>query len=133
MRAVRLRARRGVSLLEAVAAITIVGMTAVSALSASAAEMRTAERARRAIESEQLATSRLDLMSILYDTDLQSLPDSVAKGTFDKPLDEYSWKATSAPVSEQPGVYDVRVTVTWSTGSYTLKSYLYRRPLSISR
>jgi len=42
--------RRGVTLLEAVAAIAIVGMTSVAALEAAGGEMRTAERARRAIE-----------------------------------------------------------------------------------
>lgn len=127
------RGRWGISLLEAVAAIAIVGLTSVSALEASGAEMRTAERARRAIEVGQLATARLDFMNLLYDTDLQSLPDTVAKGTFDEPLDEYSWTATSAPVSEQAGVYDVRVTIHWSGGAYTVKSYLYRRPLSVTR
>jgi len=127
------RARRGFSLFEAVAAVTIVGITAVSALSAAGGEMRTAERARRALEAEALATARLDFMNLLYDADLQSLPDSVAKGSFDKPLDEYSWAATSAAYSDQAGVYDVRVTIKWPQGAYTLKTYLYRRPATVTR
>jgi len=45
----RLGNRPGISLLEAVVAIAIVGMTSVSALEAVGGEMRTAERARRAI------------------------------------------------------------------------------------
>ena len=44
----RPRARNGISLFEAVAALAIVGVTAVSALSAVGGEMRTASRARRA-------------------------------------------------------------------------------------
>ena len=127
------RARRGFSLLEATVAVAIVGMTAVSALSSAAAEMRTIERARRAVEVEALATSRLDFMDLLTDADLQALPDTVAKGQFDAPLNEYSWKATSAPVSEQAGVYDVRVTVSWKDGDYTVRSYQYRRPPLASR
>ena len=127
------RARRGFSLFEAVAAVTIVGITAMSALSAAGGEMRTAERARRALEAEVLATARLDFMNLLYDTDLQSLPDSVAKGSFDKPLDEYSWTATSAAYADQAGVYDVRVTIKWPQGAYTLKTYLYRRPATVRR
>jgi prepilin-type N-terminal cleavage/methylation domain-containing protein len=125
--------RRGFSLLEAVAAVAIVGMTAVSALAASGGELRTAERARRAIEAEALATARLDFMNLLYDSDLQALPDSVAKGRFDKPLDEYSWAATSAAYSDQAGVYDVRVTVSWNGGSYAERTYLYRRPAVATR
>lgn len=127
-----MRARRGITLFEAVAALAIVGMTAVSALAAVGAEMRVAERARRAIEVEALATQRLDWMQMLTDRELLSLPDTVAKGRFDKPLDEYRWTASSAPVSTQAGVYDVRVKVEWPSGSYALSSYLYRRPVTVS-
>ena len=120
--------RPGISLLEAVVAIAIVGMTAVSALEAAGGDMRAAERSRRAIEAEALATSRLDFMDLLTDRELQALPDSVEKGKFDAPLDEYSWKTTSTPLSDQAGVYTIRVTVEWPSGSYTLRSYAYRTP-----
>jgi type II secretory pathway pseudopilin PulG len=122
------RARRGITLLEAVVAIAIVGMTAVAALESVGGEMRTAERARRAIEVEALAASRLEFMDLLTDRELQSLPDSVGKGTFAAPLNDYSWTTTSTPVSEQPGVYDVRVNVAWPGGRYALRTYLYRTP-----
>ena len=124
---------KGISLFEAVVAIAIVGITSVAALEASAGEMRTAERARRALEVEALATSRLDFMELLNDRELQALPDSVQKGKFDPPLDEYTWKTTSAPLSEQAGVFDVRVTVDWPSGSYTVKTYLYRTPRLVTR
>ncbi len=126
-------ARRGITLLEAVVAIAIVGMTSVAALEAAGGEMRTAERARRAIEVEALASSRLEFMDLLTDRELQSLPDSVEKGRFAAPLDEYSWTTTSTPVSEQAGVYDVRVSVAWPSGSYTLRTYLYRTPRLATR
>lgn len=122
------RARRGITLLEAVVAVAIVGMTSVAALESVGGELRTAERARRAIEVEALATSRLEFMDILTDRELLSLPDSVAKGKFAAPLDEYAWTTTSTPVSDQPGVYDVHVDVTWPSGSYTLRTYVYRTP-----
>ncbi len=125
--------RRGFSLLEAVAAVAVVGMTAVGALEAAGSELRTAERARRALEVEALATARMDFMNLLYDSDLQALPDSVSKGTFDKPLDEYSWTATSAAYSDQAGVYDVRVTIKWADGQYTERTYMYRRPAVATR
>jgi type II secretory pathway pseudopilin PulG len=121
-------ARSGISLLEAVVAIAIVGMTSVAALEAVGSDMRTAERARRAVEVEQLATSQLEFMNLLTDQELQALPDSVSSGTFAKPLNEYSWKTTSAPVSDQAGVYDIRLTVAWPAGSYTVRTYAYRTP-----
>ena len=129
----RLSSRAGFSLLEAVAAIAIVGITSVSALEAVGSNMRTAEKSRRALEAEALATSRLDFMDLLTDRELQALPDTVESGKFEKPLDEYSWKTTSTPVSEQAGVYDVRITVDWPTGSYTLRTYQYRRPPLVTR
>jgi type II secretory pathway pseudopilin PulG len=120
--------RRGLSLLEAVVAVAIVGLTAVSALEAAGGDMRVAERSRRAIEAEALATSRLDVVDMLTDRELQALPDSVEQGKFPAPLDEYSWKTTSAPLSEQAGVYDVHVTIEWPAGSYILRTYAYRTP-----
>ena len=115
-------ARSGISLLEAVVAIAIVGMTSVAALEAVGSDMR------RAVEVEQLATSELEFMNLLTDQELQALPDSVSSGTFAKPLNEYSWKTTSAPVSDQAGVYDIRLTVAWPAGSYTVRTYAYRTP-----
>ncbi|MES2176731.1 MAG: hypothetical protein V4550_02610 [Gemmatimonadota bacterium] len=123
-----MRARRGITLFEAVAALAIIGVTSVSALAAVAAEMKTAERARRALEVEALATQRLDFLGLMNDRELQDLPDSVSRGVFDKPLDEYKWTTKSAPRAEVGGVYDVEVTVTWPEGSYSLHSALYRRP-----
>jgi type II secretory pathway pseudopilin PulG len=124
---------RGISLFEAVVAIAIVGITAVAALEASAGEMRTAERARRALEVEALATSRVDFMELLSDRELQALPDSVGSGKFEPPFDQYTWKTSSTAYSEQAGVYDVRVTVSWPEGSYALKTYLYRTPVLVTR
>jgi type II secretory pathway pseudopilin PulG len=127
------RARRGITLLEAVAAIAIVGMTSVAALEAAGGEMRTAERARRAIEVEELATSRVEFMDLLTDTELQSLPDSVAKGKFPAPFDQYTWTTTSTPISDPNGVYDIRITVSWTNGSYLVRTYRYITPRLATR
>lgn len=126
------RARAGVTLFEAVAAMAIVAVISVSALSAVGGEMRTATRAQRAIEVEALATSRLDFLALMSDQQLQNLPDSVAKGTFDAPLDKYQWVTTTTPLATQAGIYDVRIQVAWKDGpkgaTYALHSYIYRRP-----
>jgi type II secretory pathway pseudopilin PulG len=127
------KARRGITLLEAVAAIAIVGMTSVAALEAAGGEMRTAERARRAIEVEELATSRVEFMDLLTDQELQSLPDSVAKGKFPAPFDQYTWTTSSAPVSDPNGLYDIRITVSWPNGSYPVRTYRYITPRLATR
>src|SRR5476649_1935124 len=128
----RKSARKGITLFESVAALTIVGLVAVSALEAVGAEMRTAERARRALEVEALATQRLDGMDLLTDQELQAIPDSVASGKFDAPLDEYKWATTSSPVSTRPGLYDVAIQITWVSGSYSQHTQMYRRPRQIT-
>lgn len=127
------RSRRGISLLEAVVSIAIVGLTAVGALEAVGSGMRTAEKARRATEAEALATSRLDLLNLLTDRELQALPDSVKEGKFPKPLDEYSWKTTSQAVIDPPGIYAIRVTIEWPTGSYLVRTHQYRAPRLVTR
>jgi type II secretory pathway pseudopilin PulG len=120
-------------LIEAVVAVAIVGMTAISALESVGGGMRTAERSKRAIEAEALGTSRLEFMALLTDQELRALPDSVAKGTFPAPLNQYSWTTSSSAYADQAGVYDVRVTVAWPTGKYMLRTYEYRTPPFASR
>src|SRR5688572_618696 len=129
----RSRDRRGITLFESVAALTIVGLVAISAMETVGAEMRTAERARRALEVEALATQRLDAMDLLSDQELQTIPDSIASGQFDAPLEEYAWSVESTPVAEQPGVYDIALTITWENGSYPIRTKMYRRPRLLQR
>ena len=120
--------RRGITLFETVVALTIVSITAISALAAVASELRTAERARRAMETEVLANVRLDVLNLLTDQELQALPDSVKKGTFDPPLNEYGWETAAGAVTGQAGVYDLTLAITWPRNSYTVHSAQYRRP-----
>ncbi len=127
-RPVPARNSRGITLFETVAALTIVSMTAISALAAVGSELRTTERARRAIEAEALASQRIDFLSMMTDQELQSLPDSVKQGTFDKPLDEYSWETASSVDASQAGVYDIVITITWPGNSYIVRTAQYRRP-----
>ena len=125
--------RSGITLFETVVALAIVGMTAVSALAAVGAELRAAERAKRTLEAEALATQRVDLLELLPDDDLLVLPDSVEDGRFDAPLDDYRWHTTSVPLDTEPGVYDVSVRVSWADGGYVLRTRAFRRPLVVER
>jgi type II secretory pathway pseudopilin PulG len=126
--------RAGVTLFEAVAAMAIVGLVSVAALEAAGSQMRSAERARRAVEAASLAQQRLDWLDFLTETQLRALPDTVKEGKFDAPLDEYTWETTSEPVSTQPGVYAVGVRVIWAKDNeYALKTYVYRRPIMMTR
>ena len=124
------RARRGVSLLEAVAALAIVGATSASVLAVTGAGVRTAERARRALEATALAQEALARITLLSEASLRALPDSVGAGTFATPFDEYAWQAAVRPDATIPGLYRVEVAVTWDGGTQPLNTALYRRPAS---
>lgn len=122
------RARRGITMFEAVASVAIVGVTAAAALSAVGSQFRTTARAQRALTVEALATSRLDFLDLLDGQNaLNSIPDSVAMGEFPAPLNEYRWTTEVTPVSDEPGLYSVVVKVLWEDGSYELKSRAFRR------
>jgi type II secretory pathway pseudopilin PulG len=128
-----MRARRGVSLFEAVAALAIVAVTTISALSTVGAELRAADRARRALEVEALLAERVSVLALLTERDLQRLPDSIADGRFPAPLDAYRWTTTSAPSTAYAGLYDVQVTLHWTDGARgdaatSVSTAQYRRP-----
>lgn len=126
----RLELRPGVTVFEAAAAMAIVGIVAISALEVVGSEMRTAERARRAVEAAALAEQRLDWLDFLNETQLRSMPDSVKAGQFAAPLDEYRWQTSAAPASTMAGVYDVTVRITWpDSGAFQVRTYVYRRPV----
>ena len=120
--------RRGISLLEAAVGLAMVGVMAVGALRAAATELHTAERARRAIEAAALASQRLLALDLLTNTELLSLPDSVARGRFDPPFADYRWVTKVTTREEEQGVFDVTLQVTWADGGYRLTSAVYRRP-----
>lgn len=123
-----MRARRGISLFESIAALAIVGVTSISTLSVVGAELRTAERARRALEVEALLAERVGMLQLLTDRDLQRLPDTIADGRFPEPLDEYAWTTSSSPSILYPGLYDVELAVTWPSGRTVVRTAQYRRP-----
>lgn len=126
--AARRRPRRGVSLLEAVAALAIVGATGVAVLSATGAGVRTGARAVRAHEAEALGLELLTTISLVDQGTLRLLPDSLRDGQFAPPFDDYRWHTTVTSSDQWPGVYEVAIAVEWDGGAQTLSSTLYRRP-----
>jgi prepilin-type N-terminal cleavage/methylation domain-containing protein len=121
-----MRARSGFSLLEAVVALAIVGVTAVAALASIGAELRAAEDARTALEAEALAVHRMSTLEMLTSAQLQRIPDSLARGIFEPPFERYRWIASSEPVMGEEGLTEVRLDVVWDQGSFPLRTLLFR-------
>lgn len=119
----------GFTLLEAVVAVAIVGAASVSVLAAFGGELRAAERARTGLEAEALASDRLAVLRLQSTERLSALPDSVTRGHFAPPLDQYRWEMVVRPSFGTRDLYDAAVTVTWDVGKYTLRTRLYRPAL----
>jgi prepilin-type N-terminal cleavage/methylation domain-containing protein len=122
------RPRRGFTLIEAAIAVVIVGLASVAVLGAFGTELRTADRARRALESRALAEQRLTALQLAPVVLLDRLPDSLARGRFDRPFDAYSWKAAAVLSRDVEFLYDLSVQVAWDGGDFELVSRAYRPP-----
>ena len=117
---------RGFTLLEAVAALAILGIAGVAALEAVGGELRAAERARSVVVASALAQDRLAAITLLLRGDLQSLPDSLVHGAFPSPFEDYEWAASVRPRFGERDLYDVTVEVFSRTTRYALTTRLYR-------
>lgn len=122
-RAVR---RAGFTVLEAAVALVIVGMVAVATLSTFAAQARAAQQARHGREVVALARHRLAHAELQSADDLDVLPDSIARGRFDPPFEDYEWTTTARPITGEEHLFDVHVRVSSSEASYDLRTRLYR-------
>jgi prepilin-type N-terminal cleavage/methylation domain-containing protein len=122
----RMRVRNAFTLMEVVVAVIIVGMTSVATLSAFAAELRTAETSRSALEAASLAENRIAIAEVLPAEDLLSLPDSSKSGRFEPPFEHYAWTTTVKPVVNEKDLFGVTVNVTGINGNYAIGTRIYR-------
>jgi Tfp pilus assembly protein PilV len=130
----RADALSGFTLLEAAVALAMIGAVSVAALAAFAAEMRTTEAARQALPAAFLARQRMAALELTATSTAMgsaAIPDSVAHGRFPVPFEAYAWSATVAATHENPSLYDATVDVTWDGGDFTLRTRLYKPPITI--
>lgn len=103
----------------------IVGVVSAAALGAFAADLRAADQAQRMLPAVALAQDRLTALETAVVPLFDALPDSLARGQFDAPFDEYSWTASVRAVRALPGLSRLKVTVSWRTGSFSLAEQRY--------
>ncbi|MFW5947892.1 MAG: type II secretion system protein [Gemmatimonadota bacterium] len=119
-------ARDGFTLLEAAVSLAILSVVALAALGAVQRDLDAAVRFSAALESAALAEDRLEGVRLLDQADLESLPDSVARGRFPAPLDGYRWTVEVVPVGDAPGLYDIAIEIAWDDGRRPLHARLFR-------
>ena len=119
-------------LLEAVVAMTIIGVVSVGALGAFGADLRASERAARLLPAAALARERLTALEEISVGPLGALPDSVARGQFDRPFDDYTWRATARTVRGLNHLVELKVEVSWSTGAFALVERKYDPSIRLS-
>ena len=117
--------RRGFTLLEAAAAVVVIGISSAAALGAAASEMRAASRIRHALAAEVLADQRLAALRLLPREQLERLPDSIARGAFPSPLNEYQWRASTALVRGEQDIFELRLVIQWEGGAHTVATRHY--------
>ena len=123
-----IRSRRGIVLLEAIAALLVIGLTSAAALELFGAHLRAARRASALVTAVALAQDRLTAIRLSDTERLTRLPDSLASGRFAAPLDAYRWRAV-AERAKNEALIQIAVTVTWESGSYALATYESAPPM----
>jgi type II secretion system protein I len=118
--------RSGFSLLEALVALTILGLAAVASLASLGAQLRGADRARAALVGEALAQDRLARLRLARADALAHLPDSLARGRFPRPWAGFRWTATSRTDRERPDLVEVTVEIVSPDSRSSLATVLYR-------
>lgn len=123
--------RRGFTLIEALVALTVLGVAVVAATGAFAGGFR----AQRAVERHgiavALADARLAEMELYEDDSLASY-GRARDGRFAPPFDAYRWRAIVRRDSVVPALVGAAVLVAWERGEYTLETTFYR-PAPVTR
>jgi type II secretory pathway pseudopilin PulG len=116
----------GFTILEAIVALTVTGLVAISAMGAIGAELRAATRARTSLAAAALAEDRLAAIALLSERELEALPDSLARGQFAPPFGDFQWTAATRRDPAMVELLDVAVEVTWIDGRYPMRIRLFR-------
>lgn len=113
------RVRQGFVLLEAAVALLVIGLATAGALELFSAHLRAAARQPALVAAAALAQDRMAAVRLLPPEGMRRLADSLARGRFAPPFAAYQWR-TVATRARNANVYEIRVDVSWSGGSYTL-------------
>lgn len=120
-------ARGGFTLVEALAALTVVGAVLVTALAAVGADVRASHEVERA--QERAAAAQTALQRVEGRSRAELLDPGDGWRSLDAPLDGYRWRAEASPVRRWPGLLEVTVAVRGPDGGReSITTRLFRAP-----
>jgi type II secretory pathway pseudopilin PulG len=122
----RRSSRAGFVLLEAVVALTIIGLVSIALLQARGQQIRVAAQARELLTAQALAEDRLAALRLLDYQDLARPPDSLLAGAFPEPFEEFSWVTTVAVLEDEYDLFGVDVVVTGPAERFPLATLVHR-------
>jgi prepilin-type N-terminal cleavage/methylation domain-containing protein len=125
------RARRGFTMLEAIVALSIVGLVCVGVLAAYGATLQADVVASARLPLSSLAVERLAALDA-SGSSLDMLPDSVARGNFAAPYGGVTWETTARRLGKVDGLYEVTVRVRERGSNYSLVTRRYRTPVRVA-
>ena len=118
--------RTGFVLLEAVVALTIISMVSLALLQARSQQIRVAAQARELLTAQALAEDRLAALRLLDYENLARPADSVLRGAFPAPFEEFSWVTTVGVLEDEYDLFGVDVVVTGPAERFLLGTLVHR-------
>ena len=120
-----MRVRRGVTLLEALVALVVVGLAATATLEAFGAGLRGEREGGRQLEAVALAEARLEALALVPRDSLRAWAEPRVEH-HPRPLDRYRSRATLRALPDAPALVEARVTIEWRGGGYSLATRFHR-------
>ena len=131
MRSGRGRTERGFTLVEALVALTILGLAVVLALEVAAQTLRAQATAEQHLEAALLAEARLNELTLLPADSLDGYGEPrVGTVSLSRP---YRWRALVLPVPDTDDLWRAAVRVEWGDGDLDVETMFFRRGRDLQR
>lgn len=124
--------RHGFTLIEAVIALTIIGVAAAGALASFGAQLRGARAARESAELVALAQDVRARVALTNESPA-SLPDSLRRGRFEEPFATHRWEVRIEPAPGPLPLDRLTIRVLGPGGSFAVQSLASRAPAPARR
>ena len=111
----------GFTLIEAMVAVTVLGLVLVTALAAVAADLQASRRSSLQMEAAQLAEEVISQIDTYSWEEFQRLLTGYGE-RFPSPMDTYRWEARAIPSIDEPGLVAIHLRVEGAQESFMVET-----------